>query len=75
MKTPRFCWGVALGLLASSPSSQAADLPKAMDAAPCQSAPTIDGVIGAEEWRDAPVHAFEMNMIRIDPHGHRNTAL
>ena len=51
MKTPRFCWGVALGLLASSPSSQAADLPKAMDAAPCTSAPTIDGVIDAEEWR------------------------
>ena len=58
---------VFLLLLRAFGSSPDAALPKTLDSAPCRSAPTIDGVIDAQEWRDAPVHAFAMSMIRIDP--------
>ena len=41
--------------------------PKSLSSAPCQSPPTIDGVISEDEWRDAPVQAIEIGMIRIEP--------
>jgi hypothetical protein len=44
-----------------------APLPKMLDAAPCQNPPTVDGVIDAREWRDAPVVEFAISMIRLDP--------
>jgi hypothetical protein len=44
-----------------------ASLPKAVDAASCLTGPTIDGMIDASEWRDAPPLTFEIRMIRIDP--------
>jgi hypothetical protein len=59
--------GIALGLLVFFQGCSRAAPPKPLDSAPCQSPPTIDGVIGADEWRDAPVIAFELNMIRLDP--------
>ena len=47
--------------------AQESGLPRELDSAPCRSAPTIDGVIHAEEWRDAPVHSFALNFVRLDP--------
>ncbi len=44
-----------------------ANLPTTLDSRACQAAPTIDGVIHGDEWRNAPVHAFAIKMIRIDP--------
>ena len=41
--------------------------PKLLGSAPCQSPPTIDGVIRAGEWQDAPVQVFELSMIRVEP--------
>ncbi|MFI5459958.1 MAG: hypothetical protein ACHRXM_31445 [Isosphaerales bacterium] len=67
MKTSLQTLGVVLLLQGFLASCSGAELPKTIDAAPCRSAPKIDGVIGTDEWRDAPVHAFEMSMIRIDP--------
>jgi hypothetical protein len=59
--------GIALGLMVFFQGCSRAAPPKPLDSALCQSAPTIDGVIGADEWRDAPVIAFELTMIRLDP--------
>jgi hypothetical protein len=58
---------IFLLVTAHSRNSVAAELPKTIESAPCRSAPTIDGVIGADEWREAPAHTFDLNMIRIDP--------
>ena len=66
MKTTRVYWGTVL-VLACGIGAHAADLPKTIDAAACTTAPTIDGVIEADEWREAPVHAFELRMIRVEP--------
>ncbi len=66
MKAARFALSVAL-VWACSASSHAADLPKTIDASACKTAPTIDGKIQADEWREAPMQAFELSMIRIDP--------
>ena len=66
MKKTRFLLGFAL-VIGCTPGSHADDLPKTIDSAACKTAPTIDGVIHADEWREAPVHAFELSMIRIDP--------
>jgi hypothetical protein len=57
----------AFVLLWSFGTRSMAGLPEILGAAPCRSAPTIDGVIDAGEWRDAPPHAFTISMIRIDP--------
>jgi hypothetical protein len=54
-------------ILRAAGSSAFAALPKTLEAAPCHTAPTIDGVIDAGEWRDAPAHIFDISMIRIDP--------
>ena len=58
---------IVLGLMVVFPGCSRAAPPTNFDSSPCQTPPTIDGVIGADEWRDAPVHAFELNMIRLDP--------
>ena len=67
MKSSPSSAGVVLILVVLVAGAARAAPPKALDSAPCQSAPTIDGVIGASEWRDAPVHSIELTMIRIDP--------
>ena len=67
MKTPLATIGAVIPLAALFASCSGAELPKTVDSSPCQSPPTIDGVIGTDEWRDAPVRAFELSMIRIDP--------
>ena len=67
MKTSLQSVGVVLVLLVVLAGCSGAAVPKTLDSAPCQSPPTIDGMISADEWRDAPVHAFDLSMIRIDP--------
>jgi hypothetical protein len=57
----------ALGLMILFPGCSRATPPKPFASAPCQSPPTIDGVISAHEWRDAPAQAIELGMIRIEP--------
>ena len=59
--------GIAVGLIVFLPGCSQAAPPKPLASAPCQSPPTIDGVIRADEWRDAPVHDIELGMIRIEP--------
>ncbi|HJZ94305.1 MAG TPA: sugar-binding protein, partial [Gemmataceae bacterium] len=34
---------------------------------PCKTPPTIDGVIAADEWKDAKVVAFDLEMASLDP--------
>ena len=58
---------IGLILLVLRAVAGGAVLPRAVDAAPCRSAPSIDGVIDPEEWREAPAHKFDMSLIRIDP--------
>ena len=67
MKTSLASFGAVFPLVALLASCSGADLPKAIDSAPCGSAPMIDGVIGADEWRDATLHVLDLSMIRIDP--------
>ncbi len=59
--------GAAFLLFAFVARYSAADLPKVIDAGVCKAAPTIDGVINTEEWRDAPVHTFDLKVIRFEP--------
>ena len=54
-------------LLSCTLGARAGALPKAIDSAPCQTPPTIDGVLGGEEWRDAKVISFEMRMAGLFP--------
>jgi hypothetical protein len=59
--------GLVLGLVVFFPGCSQAAPPKPFASAPCQSPPTIDGAVGADEWRDAAVRAVELSMIRIEP--------
>ncbi|HBI46156.1 MAG TPA: hypothetical protein DDY78_25380 [Planctomycetales bacterium] len=49
------------------PTSLAADLPKTIESAACNKAPTIDGVLGEEEWNEAATIKFDMPMIQVKP--------
>ena len=66
MKKTRFVLGFAL-IIFCTVTALAGDIPKNLESAACKAAPTIDGVIQAAEWHQAPVHAFELTMVRIDP--------
>src|SRR3954469_8330426 len=44
-------------------------LPKATPSAPCTTPPTIDGTIGADEWKDARHFAFDLDMIATNSPG------
>jgi len=44
-------------------------LPKTIRSAPCRTAPTIDGAVDADEWKDAAPLEFEMRMLRLKPWG------
>ncbi len=59
----------ALIPLACAPRIQGAPLPKAIVSSPCSKAPTIDGVLGADEWKEAPALKFDMPLIRFSPNG------
>lgn len=75
MKPPSRTWllfgsGTALfGLLAPYllASALAAELPKTIEAGPCGIAPTIDGVLGEDEWKDAATLKFDRSMVLIKP--------
>jgi len=67
LKTSRRTLGAGLLVLAFFVNGSRADLPKVIEAGKCRSAPTIDGVIGKDEWADAPVFGIEMSLIRLDP--------
>src|SRR5262249_44877090 len=69
MNTSRLPLGAALLLSAFPLSAGAAELPKAIDSAPCAVAPTIDGVIGADEWKGATAVKFDLKMVRLKPPG------
>lgn len=58
---------LALVLDASGHRSTAfgADLSKDLASAPCSVPPTIDGTIGADEWKAAPVVEFEMPVLHM----------
>ena len=56
-----------LALLLLARAVQADPLPKAVPSAPCQSPPTIDGTIGADEWKAARHFAFDLEMARLNP--------
>ena len=50
------------------PASLFADpLPKSIPSAACKTPPTIDGVIAADEWKDAKAIAFDMDMAGLNP--------
>ena len=42
-------------------------LAKSVASAPCKTPPTIDGRIGVDEWRDAKVFDFDMEMVGVNP--------
>src|SRR5262245_8562961 len=67
MKTSPIAIGLICLLISASPPCQAADLPKTIPSAPCRTAPTIDGVIGDEEWKDARALDFELAMVQVNP--------
>jgi len=46
--------------------SVAADMPRTVQAAACRKPPTIDGIIGEAEWREAPVIEFEMPVLQLN---------
>jgi len=47
--------------------SLAADVPKSVASAPCTKAPTIDGVLGEGEWKEATALKFDMPMFQLQP--------
>jgi len=67
MKKRTLFAGVVALSLAAVFAVRGATLPKAVESAPCRTAPTIDGVIGDDEWRDARVYKFDMPVIRLNP--------
>lgn len=56
-----------LALLPAVAHAQA--LPKAIASAPCTTPPTIDGVIDADEWKEAKHLAFDLEMQSVNPPG------
>ena len=52
-----------LGTVASQ--SPAAELPKVIAAAACLKPPTIDGVLGDDEWKDAQTIEFDMAVLNV----------
>ena len=66
MRTTRLVSCAVLTLLCGS-CARGGGLPKTVDSAPCQAVPTIDGVIGDDEWQGVPVLKFDMSTIRLDP--------
>lgn len=50
-----------------TPPSLAADLPKTIKSAACTKAPTIDGVLGEDEWKEATTITFDMPMVQLKP--------
>jgi len=45
----------------------AAAPPKDVESAACRTPPTIDGVIGSDEWKSASIFPFDMTVISADP--------
>jgi hypothetical protein len=56
-------------LLALPVVARADALPKAIPSAPCTTPPAVDGVIDADEWKEAKHFAFDLQMQSIDPPG------
>jgi hypothetical protein len=69
MTTSRLPLGVALLLSSLVSAAGAAELPKTITSAPCRVPPTIDGVIGADEWKGATAVKFDLKMIQFTPAG------
>jgi hypothetical protein len=67
MNSLRLILGTAFLLFANTSCSRAESFPKTIPANPCRTAPTIDGVIGVEEWKEAQVIAFDMRLVRLKP--------
>jgi cellulose/xylan binding protein with CBM9 domain/acetyl xylan esterase AXE1 len=55
--------GVSLGIC--SLMCSAAELPKTLPSAPCRTAPSIDGKIGDEEWKEAKVVEFDLPVLQM----------
>lgn len=53
--------------LSLAPVSRAQEMPKFVTSAPCATAPTIDGVLGEDEWNEATAIGFDLSMVRIKP--------
>ncbi len=53
-------------LLLVLPVGRADELPKQIASSACRTAPEIDGVIGDEEWKDAPPVEFAWKMVQRD---------
>ncbi len=58
--------GIVGILLLGQPVARAGELPKQIASAACRTAPEVDGVIGDEEWKDAPPVEFSWKMVRRD---------
>jgi Prolyl oligopeptidase family len=58
---------LALALLLIATPLLADPLPMTNPASPCKTPPTIDGVIDAEEWRDAKAIDFDLEMTGVNP--------
>ncbi len=48
-------------------ASLAADAPKTIASAPCAKPPTIDGILGDGEWKEATTIIFDMPMVQLQP--------
>jgi Acetyl xylan esterase (AXE1) len=54
-------------LVALGTDALAADLPRTVQSAPCRKPPTVDGIIGEDEWREAPPIEFDMPVLQTNP--------
>src|SRR5262249_22769599 len=59
---------LALALLLPTVTNAEA-LPKTIPSAPCTTPPAIDGVIEADEWKEARHFAFDLEMQSVNPAG------
>ena len=66
MYRSRLLVGILGLLLLGLPVGRAGELPKQITSSVCRTAPEIDGVIGDEEWKDAPPVEFSWKMVRRD---------
>jgi hypothetical protein len=58
--------GIVILLALAHAAARAADLPGQVQSNVCRAAPEIDGVIGDDEWREAPPMEFAMKMVQVN---------
>ena len=66
MRRTQLLAGTLVLLLHGQILARAGELPKEIASSVCRTAPEIDGVIGDEEWKDAPPVEFSWKMVQRD---------